>query len=95
MNILKIFWTLQNCQPANFVDSSELVHTFIDFSQPPDKLELLFIEFFFTLVESKIFKNGKEETDDWQLELNKSSRTKRPTEMIDKKGQSEFGLTIR
>ena len=41
---------------------------------------------FLRLLNQQNLKIGKEETDDWQLERNKSSRTKRPTEIIDRKG---------
>ena len=55
MNYQEFVFTLQDSQPANFRTVSELLHAHIDFSQPPNKLELIFIEFFFTLVKSKIF----------------------------------------
>ena len=55
MNSSKNISTPENCQTANFNVSSELVHIFIDFSQPLEQLN--FNQFFFTLVESKIFQN--------------------------------------
>ena len=55
MNYQEFVFTLQDSQPANSRNFSELLHAHIDFSQPPNKLELIFIEFFFTLVKSKIF----------------------------------------
>ena len=53
---------------------SGLLHTFINFSQPPEQLELELIQIFFMLVEQTISKIGKQEKDDWQFEKNKSSR---------------------
>ena len=63
MNSSKNISTPQNCQLANFINSSELLHNLIDFSQSLDKLELELIQNFFTLVE-KNFKIGKEGKDD-------------------------------
>ena len=77
MNSTKNLSTPQNSQPVIFIRSSELLHTFINVSQPPEQLELGLIQIFFMLVEKTIFEIGKEEKDDWKIELYKSSRNKR------------------